>query len=51
MKDKAPPAKAPIEDHKRHAAELLERPEHKTKPTGYPELDHEFDPVPSGDRP
>ena len=31
----APKADAPIKEHKEHAKEFLERPEHKTPPPGY----------------
>lgn len=32
---KAPVAKAPIEEHRKHAEEVLAREEHKTKPAGF----------------
>jgi len=42
-KKSAPAAKAPIEEHKAHAKEFLERPEHKVKPAGFPDEAHETD--------
>lgn len=32
---KAPPLKAPVEEHRKHAEEVLARPEHKTPPAGF----------------
>lgn len=42
-KKKTPVVKAPIDEHKAHATEFLERPEHKVKPAGFPDEAHETD--------
>jgi len=36
-KKAAPSVKAPVAEHKEHAKEFLDRPEHKVKPVGFPD--------------
>jgi hypothetical protein len=36
---KAPPIKAPIEDHKKHAEEVLADEKYKVKPEDFPDTD------------
>lgn len=37
----APDPDAPVAEHRKHAKEILDAPDHKVKPKGHPDQEHE----------